>query len=110
MQATPLADEQDAEAARNAFWSRTLRNLAAQVKVIATQDGPAVNLPGSTVQTVEQLTKGPAGQGAARYLVWSHGRLVSALCGSAFGQPWPWESLEELARKQNQRIDAVIRR
>jgi hypothetical protein len=107
VQATPLADEHDAEAVRTDFRSRTLKNLTAQVKVTATRDGPAMTLHRSTVQTMEQLTNGPAGPGAARYLVWSRGRIVSALCGSAFGEPWPWETLGELARKQNQRIDAV---
>ena len=107
-QATPFVDEQDAEAARADFWSRTLKNVAAQVEVTGTRDGPQLALPGGPVQTVEQLTNGPAGRGAARYLAWSYGRIVSALGGSGFGDPWPWESLEELAQKQNQRIDTII--
>ena len=48
--------------------------------------------------------------GSARYVVWSHGPIVSALSASAFGEPWPWTSLVDLARKQNQRIDAVLTR
>jgi hypothetical protein len=110
VQATPLANDEDADAVRAEFWGRTMKNLAAHVRVTATQDGPSLTLPATTVKTVEQLTMGPAGPGAARYVVWSHGRVVSALGASGLAQAWPWESLGALARKQNQRIDAVINR
>jgi hypothetical protein len=110
VQATPLANDQDAEAAQRDFWDRRMKNLAAQVSVTATHDGPPLSLPASTVKTVEEITKGPAGPGAARYVVCRHGSVVSVLAGSAFSEPWPWGSLEEIARKQNQRIDAVISR
>jgi hypothetical protein len=108
VQATPLASDEDAEAARAEFWRRTLKNLAAQVRVTATQDGPPLVIGGSSTTTVEQHTMGPAGPGAARYMVWSHGSIVSAISASASGEPWPWTSLEGLAKKQNERIDAVV--
>jgi hypothetical protein len=109
-QATPLADGQDAEAAQRDFWERRMKNLAAQVSVTETREGPPLILPASIVRTVEELTEGRAGTGAARYLVWTNGRVVSALGASALAQPWSWERLEEIALKQNQRIDAVISR
>ncbi len=110
VQASPLANVEDAQAALEAFWSNRLKNLAAQVSVTATHDGPDLTLSGGSVKTVEQLTTGPVGPGTSRYLAWTHGRVVSALAGSAFGEPWPWQSLEEVASKQNRRIDAVISR
>jgi hypothetical protein len=110
VQATPLPTKEDADAARAEFWRRTLKNLGAQVRVTATQDGPPLVIAASNAITLEQLTTGPAGPGSARYIVWSHGPIVSALSASAFGEPWPWKSLEDLARKQNERIDAVTTR
>jgi len=108
VQASPLANVEDAQAALEAFWSNRLKNLAAQVSVTATRDGPDMTLSGGSVKTVEQLTTGPVGPGTSRYLAWTHGRVVSALAGSAFGEVWPWQSLEEVASKQNRRIDAVL--
>jgi len=108
VQASPLANVEDAEAALEAFWSRRLKNLAAEVSVTATHDGPDMILSGGTVKTVEQLTRGPVGAGASRYVACTHGSVVSALAGSAFGEPWPWQSLEEIASQQNRRIDVVV--
>lgn len=108
VQASPLANVQDAEAALEAFWSSRLKNLAAQVSVTATQGGPNIILLGGTVKTVEQLTTGPVGPGASRHVAWTHGSVVSALAGSAFGEPWRWQSLEEIVSQQNRWIDVVV--
>ena len=110
VQATPLATDEDADAARAGFLNRTLKNPSAQVRIMASHDGPPLAVAASHTTTLEQLTTGPAGPGSARYVVWSHGPIVSALSASAFGEPWPWTSLVDLARKQNQRIDAVLTR
>ena len=95
-------------AALEAFWSSRLKSLAAHVSVTATRDGPDMTLSGGTVKTVEQLTTGPVGPGASRHVVRTHGSVVSALAGSAFGEPWHWQSLEEIVSQQNRRIDAVV--
>lgn len=108
VQASPLANVQDAEAALEAFWSSRLKNLAAQVRVTGTHDGPDMILSGGTVKTVEQLTTGPVGPGASRHVAWTHGSVVSALAGSAFGEPWRWQSLEEIVSQQNRPIDAIV--
>jgi len=103
-QATPLAGEADALSALDGIWKRAFRNLGAAVEVVGSRDGPALHVPDGRAVTLEQQTRGRAGEGVTRYVAWSCRTTVSVISGSALGAAWDWPDLESLASTQSGRI------
>jgi hypothetical protein len=106
-QATPLASQADAAGAIEVIWERSLRNLRARVEVVASQEGPRLQLPDGPAATLEQQTRNQEREGVARYLAWTCRGVVSVIAGSGIGGAWSWPDLQSLASVQSERIRAL---
>jgi len=69
VQAVPLANESDVEAALQEVWTRTIKNLRANVRLVREREEPQLNGVGSANRTLEQTTEGPIGPGVVRLAV-----------------------------------------
>jgi hypothetical protein len=83
VQASPLASESDIDDALAEIWSRTVRNLRANVRLVAEKEAPRLSALGSATRTLEQTTEGPLGRGMSRYVAWGHRGVLSTLCASS---------------------------
>jgi hypothetical protein len=106
-QATPLASQEDATSALDGIWERSLRNLRARVEVVASEEGPRLQLPDGPAATLEQRTRGQEREGTARYVAWTCRGVVSVIAGSGTGAAWSWPDLQSLASLQSERIRAL---
>jgi hypothetical protein len=104
-EAIPLASEPDAQAALDDVPARMLRNLQAEVEVVASRDVEPPSLPrAQRVWAREQHTSGERGDGLALMLAAAVGSVVGVIACSCFGASWTWDDTAALANRQTARI------
>jgi len=108
-QATPLASAEDVATAMTDLLSRLLRNLGADVEVIAEREVDAPAVPGAgRLWAHEQGTTGPRGDGLALYLAAQVGRGLSIVCAFGGEGSWDWPTLAGIASVQVRRVEGVL--
>jgi hypothetical protein len=108
VQASPLANDSDINDALPDIWTRALRNLRANVRLVDEREGPSMEGIASATRTIEQTTEGPLGTGISRYVAWGYRGVLNALSASATRDTGSWSDVESLASKQNHRIDLTL--
>lgn len=107
-EAMPLASESDVNDALEEVWARTLKNLRAKVRLVSEREGPTLDKLGIANRTLEQATEGRFGPGVVRLAAWSYREVLNVICASAKQDTATWNDLQDLASKQNQRIDLTL--
>jgi hypothetical protein len=107
-EAVPLASESDVKDAMEDLWARTLKNLRAKVRLVSEREGPTLDRLATAHRTLEQATEGPFGPGVVRLAAWSYRDVLNVMCASAKHDTATWNDLQDLASKQNQRIDLAL--
>jgi hypothetical protein len=107
-EAMPLASESDINDALEEIWARTLKNLRAKVRLVSEREGPTLDKLGTANRTLEQATEGHFGPGIVRLAAWGYRDVLNVICASAKQDTATWKNLQDLASKQNQRIDLAL--
>jgi hypothetical protein len=104
IQATPLANDDDAKSAIGNQWSRTMANLGFRGRLLETRPGPSIATLGFDTSTMEQDVAMGQKLFKAKYIAWRHRSLINTLCATGPEEAWPWAALSQIAEAQNRRV------